>query len=310
MSTTLRECGTLRVTETDALLDDFKINPRNAKAFTGNVIWKGEDLKKRFSHDGRRINLGTKSCLAQLGIFGSIMKKGKTYHPDVEITDDRIVAKVMINQYSDYPMDLWEGMEFGRFYNVLGNHLTRKDLLEVLSEYRDMGKPVYEPGEDLEVEELVDEEGGLTLSTLPRAFRVDPTLEVKQRFRVSSRKDLTELFREEQLTDHYEMKQGEFLVTDTPRIRMPKGYSGLLKVDQHGDMTRPAHLNSPIVDSPFGNGDREKEPYTGHLRLELYHAHPNPVPLQEVFVRLYFYREDIVKVLAPDADGQEKMFPL
>lgn len=308
MSTTLRECGTLRVTGSDVILDDFRINPRNAKAFTGNVIWEGEDVRKRFAHDAYRLNIGTKSCLAQLGIFGSIMKKGKTYIPDVEISDERIVAKVMINQYSEYPIDLWEGMEFGRFYNVLGSHLTRKDVLEVLSEHRDLGKPVYQPGEGIDVTDLVDEEGGLTLSALSRAFRVNPDLELKERLRVSSRRDLPGIFIKEDLPEHYEMKRGEFLVTDTPKIKMPKGYSGLLKVDQHGDMTRPAHLNSPIVDSPFGHGDPEKDPFTGHLRLELFHAHPNPVPLKEVFVRLYFYREEVVKALAPEADGQEKMF--
>jgi hypothetical protein len=226
-------------------------------------------------------------------------------YPDVEVTDKGIYAKIRGSQYSDYSVDLKEGMEFGRFFNVVGSPLSRHHLLGLMAEKADTPEPVYQV-DDGTLSDIVAEDGGLTLTARPLAFRVRTDLDSAQRYMVQSRKHLKELFYMEKLDPNHEIKQGEFLVTDTPRLIMPSGFSGLLKVDQMGDMAQPAHLNSPIVDSPFGHDVGDE--FSGHLRLELYQPHPHPVPLREVYVRLYFYREKIITVLAPDQDGQSKVF--
>lgn len=319
--------GELRVTESDAKLVELKRSPTNSRAFFARVEWEGDDLKKRFAEEIYTVGFGMKSVLAQGGVFGAIAKRGKTMEPDIAITDSKISASLLGSQYSSYPVEIWEKMEFGRFYNPAGAPFRRADILQLNAEQSNLGEPIYAPPSG-GFSDYVDEEGSLTLTTRNLAFRVrddydlrDPENKIRDpeeksdrrivdatgRIRLNSRKHLKHLFESIDVGKKKTIEQGEFIVVDTHPLVMPPQISGLLMVDEFGMRIQPTHLNSPIVDSPFGHD--KKDEFNGHLRLELYQPHPHGLRLEDVYVRLRFFREKVISAIAPEEGTQQnKLF--
>ena len=321
------DVGELRVTGSDAKIIELKRSPTNAHAFSARVEWVGEDLRKRFASEIYTVGFGMKSVLAQGGVFGAVSKKGKTMEPDAEISDSKISASLLGSQYSRYPVEVWEGMEFGRFYNQVGAPFNRQNILQLHAEQADQGNPIYAPPSGRFID-YVDEEGSLTLTTRNLVFRVrsdydlkDPENRISEtagksekrivdatgRIRLSSRKHLRHLFEGVDVGENKVIEQGEFIVVDTHPLVMPPDISGLLMVDEYGMRTQPTHLNSPIVDSPFGHDTTDD--FNSHLRLELYQPHPHGMRLKDVYVRLRFFREKVISATAPTwTIDQNKMF--
>lgn len=277
----------IRILDEDAILIEKKPHLTEQRAWSGIIEVKGEDLEKRFGTS--RIALGTKSCLAQLGVFVSIQHKGKTKTPDVEVNKDGIIARIKGSHYSRYPVSVEEGAPIGRFFNKVGSPLNLAQVKDLMRIQKDLGKQIYE-----EEEGAVDEDGGVILTARNLLFPLNPSTKETPPYKVTSRKHLDGLLHSMPVDGSREIEQGEFVVTDTPKLMIPKNYAGLLWVDQVGDMAMPAHLNSPIVDPG----------YEGNLRLELYQPHPHPVELRQVFVRLYVFRALQVYSQA----GQREMF--
>jgi hypothetical protein len=218
-------------------------------------------------------------------------------------------------------------MEFGRFYNQVGAPFSKDNILHLHSEQADLGKPIYAPPGG-RFADYVDGEGSLTLTTRNLAFRVRDDYDLNHpenrildkaeksdrrivdatgRLRLSSRKHLKHLFESVDLGNNKVIEQGEFIVVDTHPLVMPPHISGLLMVDEYGMRIQPTHLNSPIVDSPFGHDASDE--FNGHLRLELYQPHPHGVKLKDVYVRLRFFREKVISAIAPEqGTNQIKLF--
>jgi len=250
------------------------------RAWDGIVEITGEDLKKRFGISD--IAFGTKSCLAQLGIFASLKHKGKTARPDVEITKDKLIARIQAGNYSGYDILVEEGDPVGRFFRKEGSHLSKHAVKGEIERFEDRGKKMYEYQHN-----AVAEDGAIILTARNSRYILDPDTTKTPPYKVTSRTHLPELQCAQKLPKNYEITQGEFLVTDTPHLEIPKGLAGVLMVDQIGDMALPAHLNSPIVDPG----------YAGNLRLELFQPHPYPRRLSEVFVRLYIFRAEVIQAI-------------
>jgi len=277
----------IRILDEDAILIEKKPHLTEQRAWSGTIEVEGEDLDRRFGIS--RIALGTKSCLAQLGVFVSIQHKGKTKTPDVEVRKDKIVARIKGSHYSRYPVSVEEGYPIGRFFNKIGTPLNAAQVKDLMRAQRDLGKQIYE-----EEEGSVDEDGGIILRARNLVYPLNPSTEQKPPYKVTSRKHLDALLHQISVDGSREIEQGEFIVTDTPKLMIPHRYAGLLWVDQMGDMAMPAHLNSPIVDPG----------YEGNLRLELYQPHPYPVELRQVFVRLYLFGA----LQVHSQTGQREMF--
>ena len=263
----------IRILHEDAKLIEKKPHPTEQRAWTGVVEVKGDELDSRFGIS--RIALGTKSCLAQLGVFLAIGHRGKTKNPDVEINKERILARVKGSHYSRYPVSVELNDPVGRFFNKIGAPLNSAQVKDLMRQQRDLHAQIYEYEED-----AVDEDGGVILTTRPMTYPLDTKTKRQSPYKVTSRSHLDGLLRAVPVDVSTEIAQGDFVVTDTPHLRMPNGFAGLLHVDQLGDMAMPAHLNSPLVDPG----------YQGNLRLELFQPHPHPIELGQVFVRLYIFR--------------------
>jgi hypothetical protein len=277
----------IRILDEDAILIEKKPHLTEQRAWSGTVEVKGENLDKRFGIS--RIALGTKSCLAQLGVFVSIQHKGKTKTPDVEVNKSSIVARIKGSHYSRYPVSVEEGSPIGRFFNKVGAHLNLAQVKDLMRTQRDLGKQLYE-----EEEGAVDEDGGVILTARNTLYPLNPSTQEKPPYKVTSRRHLDALLHSTPVDGSREIEQGEFIVTDTPKLLIPKNYAGLLWVDQVGDMAMPAHLNSPLVDPG----------YEGNLRLELWQGRPPPGGGRQIFVRLYIF--GALQVYSQE--GQREMF--
>lgn len=291
-----REKGVI-ILRDDAILTEKNPHKTELRAWDGVVEIEGDDLHQRFGRTD--IAFGTKSCLAQLGIFAAVKHRGKTAYPDIEVTKKGLVAKIQAGNYSDYPVQVEEGDPVGRFFRMEGSHLSKHDVEQEIERFRDEGKRIF-----VYQDKSLAPDGSIVLNARSKRFVLNPDTEAEHPYKVTSRRHLPALQKEEKLSKSYEMKQGEFLVTDTPHLEIPDGLAGLLLVDQLGDMAAPAHLNSPIVDPG----------YSGNLRLELFQPHPYPKKLEDVFVRLYIFRARVIDAIHqrefainPDKKGKKNV---
>ncbi|MBU0766419.1 hypothetical protein KKF55_01365 [Patescibacteria group bacterium] len=293
----------MRILDNDAHLVWTEPHKTGNRAWDGEIEVKGDDLQELFGDDIHSIGFGTKSCLAQLGVFLSIKHRGKTREQDIDVTKHKITARVKGSTYSHYDIELLEGDKVGRFFHQVGNAIPKPQVEKIMAKTKAQGKLLY-TGDT----ESIGNDGEIILLPRQYTYKVNPNNERAVPYRVQSRRDLEKLEKEnEQFVmqvnqdEQFEIQQGNFIVTDTDRIQMPYDYAGLLVVDQIGDMAMPTHLNSPIVDPGYGQKEGD-----GNLRLELYQPHPYPELLREVFVRMYIFRGKVIKLYQSNGQSNDQ----
>ncbi len=276
----------MTILDKDAVITRMEMHPSGHNAWEGDVETTVEDdidLTQEFQTPSCMANycFGTRSSLAQLGIFAKLKNDSRTKEPMIEINPESIRATVRVGSYKSLNVDVKVGKQFGRFFNIHGSRLARDEVLQLLEQTKHEGKPLFD-GDD----QMVSPQGGIVLSADNIELAVDPETEHPQPYNLDGgRPDLEGLLVPREVDPKRLVERDDFIVTQSKEaVRIPDGYAGILECDQYGGTSPLVHLNSPIVDERFND----------KLILEMHHTNAFPILWREITAEMFIYKTRVL----------------